>query len=286
MEYSIGKLIREAGQEGVARWVRRLQAEQDGVAAEELDARMAEYLRVMRESVQNGMERSLRSLSGMTGGQAPRLMDRVNQGKNACGPLVGRACAMALAVAESNACMGRIVASPTAGSCGILPAALLTAQEAYGLTDDQLVDALFTAALFGQVIARRASISGAEGGCQAECGSAAAMAAAALVELRGGTPEMAAQACSFALMNVMGLVCDPVGGLVEVPCVYRNVGGVANAFTAADMALAGLVSPVPTDEVIDAMREVGESLPTRLRETGEGGVAGTPAGMRWKNKEN
>lgn len=181
-----------------------------------------------------------------------------------------------MAVAECNAGMGRIVAAPTAGSCGILPAALLTAQEEYHLTDDQLTDALLTAAMFGQIIARRASISGAAGGCQAECGSAAAMAAAALVELRGGTADMCAQACSFALMNSMGLVCDPVAGLVEIPCVYRNVGGVANAFSAADMALSGLRSPIPTDEVIDAMQSVGDQMPACLRETGEGGVAATP----------
>ena len=247
MEYSIGKLIREAGQEGVARWVRRLQAEQDGVAAEELDARMAEYLRVMRESVQNGMERSLRSLSGMTGGQAPRLMDRVNQGKNACGPLVGRACAMALAVAESNACMGRIVASPTAGSCGILPAALLTMQEAYGIPDEEIILAMYLASAYGQVIAERASIAGAEGGCQAECGAAAAMAAAAVVMVLGGSDEQSAWACSYALMNSMGLVCDPVGGLVEVPCVYRNVGGVCNALSAAALALSGIRCLLPAD---------------------------------------
>ena len=286
MEDSIQALLEAAKGEKLSALALRLQAKQDQVDENELRGRMAEYLDVMRASVEDGMREDARSLSGLTGGQAAKILNAVKDGRTAGGSLIGMAAARAMAVAECNACMGRIVAAPTAGSCGILPAALLTAQEAYGLTDDQLVDALFTAALFGQVIARRASISGAEGGCQAECGSAAAMAAAALVELRGGTPEMAAQACSFALMNVMGLVCDPVGGLVEVPCVYRNVGGVANAFTAADMALARLASPVPTDEVIDAMREVGESLPTRLRETGEGGVAGTPAGMRWKNKEN
>ena len=285
MEDSIQALLEAAKGEKLSALAVRLQAKQDQVDENELRGRMAEYLGVMRASVEDGMREDARSLSGLTGGQAAKILSAVKDGRTAGGSLIGMAAARAMAVAECNACMGRIVAAPTAGSCGILPAALLTAQEAYGLTDDQLVDALFTAALFGQVIARRASISGAEGGCQAECGSAAAMAAAALVELRGGTPEMAAQACSFALMNVMGLVCDPVGGLVEVPCVYRNVGGVANAFTAADMALAGLASPVPTDEVSDAMREVGEALPTRLRETGEGGVAGTPAGMRWKNKE-
>ena len=195
---------------------------------------------------------------------------------------MGKAAVRAMAVAECNACMGRIVAAPTAGSCGILPAALLTMQEDRGLSDEALVDALFTAAAVGAVIAQRASVSGAEGGCQAECGSAAAMTAAALVELAGGTPEMSSAACGLALMNSMGLVCDPVAGLVEVPCVYRNVGSVANAMTAADMALAGIAAPIPTDEIIDAMKEVGDMLPACLRETGEGGVAACPSALKAK----
>ena len=155
-------------------------------------------------------------------------------------------------------------------------------QEERNLSDDALVNALFTAAAVGAVIAQRASVSGAEGGCQAECGSAAAMTAAALVELAGGTPEMASAACGLALMNSMGLVCDPVAGLVEVPCVYRNVGSVANALTAADMAMAGIAAPIPTDEIIDAMKSVGDMLPACLRETGEGGVAACPSALKAK----
>ncbi|MDY3278613.1 MAG: L-serine ammonia-lyase, iron-sulfur-dependent, subunit alpha, partial [Eubacteriales bacterium] len=158
--------------------------------------------------------------------------------------------------------------------------ALLTAQEAYQLSDEALRNGLIVAAAIGEVIAARASISGAQGGCQAECGSAAAMAAAALVYLRGGSPQQSADACAFALMNVMGLVCDPVGGLVEVPCVYRNASGVAGAFVAADLALAGIPSPIPPDEVIDAMKAVGEQLPPALRETGEGGCAACPSVCR------
>ena len=201
-------------------------------------------------------------------------------GQTVGGDYLGRAAARALAIAECNAAMGKIVAAPTAGACGILPAALLTAQEAYQLSDEALRNGLIVAAAIGEVIAARASISGAQGGCQAECGSAAAMAAAALVYLRGGSPQQSANACAFALMNVMGLVCDPVGGLVEVPCVYRNASGVAGAFVAADLALAGIPSPIPPDEVIDAMKAVGEQLPPALRETGEGGCAACPSVCR------
>jgi L-serine dehydratase len=167
--------------------------------------------------------------------------------------------------------MGKIVAAPTAGACGILPGAIIAMMEERGCTEDQAVDALFVAAAVAQSIAMQASISGAEGGCQAECGAAAAMAASALVQLYGGTPEMASHACAFALMNMLGLVCDPVQGLVEVPCVYRNVGGVSQALSAAQMALSGIVSPIPSDEMILAMKQVGDMLPACLRETGEGG---------------
>ncbi|NLG24071.1 MAG: L-serine ammonia-lyase, iron-sulfur-dependent, subunit alpha [Clostridiales bacterium] len=282
MDDSMAALVAAAyeGGCGIGAVARRAQAAQDGVVESALNARMAEYLAVMRASIGAGMNPALRSLSGMTGGQAPRLRDAVVAGRTAGGELLGMASAASLAVAEANACMGKIVAAPTAGSCGILPGALLTVQRARDLPDSALVDALFTAAAVGQVIAKRASISGAEGGCQAECGSAAAMAAAALVEMLGGSPAAAADACSFALMNAMGLVCDPVGGLVEVPCVYRNVAGVANALTAADMALAGLAGPIPADEVIDAMRAVGERMPASLRETGEGGCAACPSARR------
>ena len=253
-----------------------------GMTEAELKKIMRDRLEVMRASVENGMDPDQRSLSGLSGGQAAKLHAAVNAGLTVSGSLMGRAAVRAMAVAECNACMGRIVAAPTAGSCGILPAAILTMQEEKGLSDDALVNALFTAAAVGAVIAQRASVSGAEGGCQAECGSAAAMTAAALVELAGGTPEMASAACGLALMNSMGLVCDPVAGLVEVPCVYRNVGSVANAMTAADMALAGICAPIPTDEIIDAMKAVGDLLPACLRETGEGGVAACPSALKAK----
>ncbi len=208
----------------------------------------------------------------------------VRSGKSICGKVIGEAIAKALAVSETNACMGKIVAAPTAGSCGILPAALLTVMEAYQVQEHDAVMSLFTAAGFGMVIAKKASIAGAEGGCQAECGSASAMAAAALAEVMGGTPQMAGNACAIALKNILGLVCDPVAGLVEIPCIKRNASGVTNAFTAADMALAGIESAIPPDEVIEAMKKIGDAMPNSLKETAEGGLAVTPTGKKLYQK--
>jgi len=279
MERSVTKLLRRAQGQGIANAMRDWQLRHDDSvdSVSQMDARMREALAVMRDSALKGLDPQLRSVSGLTGGSAAQLMQAAQGGRTAGGSLIGRICARALAVAECNAAMGRIVAAPTAGACGILPAALLTMQEEYGCTDDALVDALYVAGAFGLIIANRASISGAQGGCQAECGTAAAMAAAAVTSLLGGTAEQAASACAFALMNLMGLVCDPVRGLVEVPCVYRNAGAAAVAISAADMALAGIPCPLPCDEVIDAMRQVGEALPASLRETGEGGCAACPS---------
>ncbi|MBE5787146.1 MAG: L-serine ammonia-lyase, iron-sulfur-dependent, subunit alpha [Clostridiales bacterium] len=280
MKHALASLVKSAQAVGLAEAARLEEMKNSGIAREIIEARMHQALLVMRQSAEKGFDPALKSMSGMTGGQAALLLKAVQDGKTSGGNYLGRAAARALAIAECNAAMGKIVAAPTAGACGILPAALLTAQEEFSLTDDQLVDGLLVAAAVGQIIAVRASISGAQGGCQAECGSAAAMAAAALVFLRGGSPQQSADACAFALMNVMGLVCDPVQGLVEVPCVYRNVSGVANAFTAADLALAGIPCPLPPDEVIDAMKTVGEQLPPSLRETGEGGCAGCPSACK------
>ena len=197
-----------------------------------------------------------------------------------CGPFLQSVIATALKVGEHNACMGRIVAAPTAGASGVMPAVLLPLKKRDALSDKTMVECLYVAAGFGQVIAARASISGAEGGCQAEVGSASGMAAAALVHARGGTPAQMAAACAMALQNVLGLVCDPVAGLVEVPCVKRNVMGAVNAMACADMALAGVTGAIPCDEVIDAMAAVGRSLPAALRETGEGGLAASPTGRK------
>ena len=279
-EKPLEEFVRYAEQDGVIATARDLQIEISGGTPEEVDQKMLSLLPIMRESVQKGMDRSLHSISGLTGGQAPKLNDAVLAGLTAGGSLLGRAEVKALAIAEANAAMDRIVAAPTAGSCGILPGVLLTLQEEKGLTDEQLLPGLYTAAAIGLVIATHASISGAEGGCQAECGSASAMAAAAAVVLLGGTPRQAVDAVGFALMNIMGLVCDPVQGLVEVPCVYRNVSGVSNALSAADLALSGIKCPLPPDEVVDAMKAVGDMMPPALRETGEGGCAACPSARK------
>ena len=279
---TIRELVNQAQAQGVT--IGRLaladQAEQCESPAQALVQRMRQDLEVMQAAARDGAERELRSTSGLTGGDAWRMRDYLARGGALCGPVGARAVAIALAVAEYNAAMGRIVAAPTAGSCGILPGAVLALLE-QGLADaDAAVDGLFCAGAVGMVIANRASISGAEGGCQAECGSASAMAAAALVQMRGGSPEMVENAVAIAIKNQLGLVCDPVAGLVEVPCVKRNAGGVTNALTAVDMALAGIRSVIPADEVIQAMREVGESIPCSLRETAQGGLAATPTGKR------
>ena len=231
---------------------------------------MLDRLCVMKESLREGLSPQLRSVSGMVGGAAAKLVACADTGRYG---ISAKAIPYALAIAENNACMGKIVAAPTAGSCGILPGVLIAAQECCVLSDDSLVAAMFTASAIGRVIALQATISGAEGGCQAECGTAAAMAAAAYVQLMEGTDEQAVSACGFVLMNTMGLVCDPVNGLVEIPCVYRNAAGAAQALCAAQMALSGIACPLACDDLISAMRDVGCAMPASLRETGEGGCA-------------
>lgn len=239
---------------------------------------MLETISVMKSSVETGLDKDRRSVSGLTGGDAYKMNEYLKSGKTICGATFGLAMVKALAVSQTNACMGKIVAAPTAGSCGILPSALLTVAEVHGFTDEQLAMSMFTASAFGMVIAKNASISGAEGGCQAECGSASAMTAAALVELFGGTPQQSEQACAIAIKNILGLVCDPVAGLVEIPCIKRNASGVANAFTAAELALAGIKSAIPADDVILAMKQIGNAMSPMLKETAEGGLATTPTG--------
>ena len=286
LEYhSISALVQAAQDSGstISALVLADQAAQAEAAPEDLYRRMQDNLHVMQEAVQAGAAPDIKSTSGLTGGDAHK-MQQYAQGGGLCGPFFTGALTRALAVSEYNAAMGKIVAAPTAGSCGILPGTILTLMDARGLPEETAVMALFTAGAFGMVIADRASIAGAQGGCQAECGSAAAMAAAALVEMAGGTPEMCAHACAIAIKNQLGLVCDPIAGLVEVPCIKRNAGGVACAFAAAEMALAGIQSVIPVDEVIDAMREVGDSMPCALKETAQGGLAATPTGQRLKQE--
>lgn len=282
---SIQELLTAAHNAGLplSRLVLADQAQQTGRTERDLYDEMARRLSVMRQAVKDGSDPNLRSTSGLTGGDAAKLFARSKTG-SMTGSFLCSAMARATAVAELNAAMGKIVAAPTAGSCGILPGTLLTLLEESALPDERGVMALFTSAAFGMVIAHKASVAGAQGGCQAECGSAAAMAAAALVEMMGGTPEQSAHACAMALKNQLGLVCDPVAGLVEIPCIKRNVAGVAIAFSSAEMALAGIESKIPADEVIDAMRQVGDALPCALRETAQGGLAVTPTGERLRHQ--
>lgn len=281
MKYdSLAEIVRLAEEENcsISKLVISEQAESLETSEEQLIENMKVALQVMVNSVSEGMDKDKRSTSGLTGGSAYKMMESVNSGKNICGKTFGIGLAKALAVSETNACMGKIVAAPTAGSCGILPAAVLTIMEERNIDENTVVEALFTASAIGMVIAKNASIAGAEGGCQAECGSASAMAAGALVEMCGGTPKMVATACAIALKNVLGLVCDPVAGLVEIPCIKRNASGVANAFVAAELALADIESAIPADEVIWAMKKVGDSMSSTLKETAEGGLAATPTG--------
>ena len=249
---------------------------EEGIPPEQSLSRMDALWQAMKSAVAD-YDPARRSASGLVGGAAARVE---SSPRPIVGGFVTQVIAAAMKTGECNACMRRIVAAPTAGASGVLPGVLLPYQSQYHTSDQEMVRALYAAAGFGQVIAARASISGAEGGCQAEVGSASGMAAAALVSLHGGTPEQMAHACAMALKNLLGLVCDPVAGLVEVPCVKRNVAGAMNALACAEMALAGVESAIPCDEVIDAMRSVGALLPDSLRETGRGGLAATPTALR------
>ncbi|HIW09628.1 MAG TPA: L-serine ammonia-lyase, iron-sulfur-dependent, subunit alpha [Candidatus Faecalibacterium intestinigallinarum] len=240
-------------------------------------AEMRRLWQVM-QATSRDYEPARRSRSGLVGGDAAKVEQAAAAGKMLGGDYLAAVTAEALKTAECNACMKRIVAAPTAGSCGVLPAVLLPLARAGEAGDEAICDALYVAAGFGQVIAARATLAGAEGGCQAEVGAASAMAAAALCYLKGGTPAACASAAAMALGNLLGLVCDPVAGLVEVPCVKRNVVGAVNAVACANMALAGIDSAIPCDEVIDAMGRVGLQLSPDLRETGLGGLAATPTG--------
>lgn len=284
--FSLKDLLNTASEKGctLSSLVLTQQAEQLELPEEEVYERMRKSYQVMAECIEPGCSPDLRSTSGLTGGDAYKMRKATKEGKNLTGSLMGSALYRALAVSELNASMGRIVAAPTAGSCGIVPAAVLTMQEERNLSERQCVMSLFTASAVGMVIANNASLAGAQGGCQAECGSAAAMAAAAIVELAGGTLQMIDSAVSTALKNILGLVCDPIAGLVEIPCIKRNASGVAGAFVAAELALAGIKSAIPADEVILTMKKVGDAMPSSLKETAEGGLAATPTGKRLREQ--
>lgn len=275
---SIAALLSRAEESGLPLWEVILQEDlAEGQSSREDSLKqMTRLWEAMKESG-DAYRPEERSRSGLSGGDSAKVQAAMEGGTLYGGRFFQEVIAQALRISECNACMKRIVAAPTAGSCGVLPAVLLPLLR-QGESEEEILHALYVAAGFGEVIATRASISGAEGGCQAEIGSASAMAAAALTQLRGGTPAMCAHACAMALSNLMGLVCDPVAGLVEVPCIHRNVVGAVNALSCADMALSGVECRIPADEVIDAMARVGTEMDDSLRETGEGGLAATPTG--------
>lgn len=257
--------------------------EVSGRSREEVLAFMDRNLKVMEEAVERGIK-GVKSHSGLTGGDAVLLQKYIEKGNFLSGETILDAVSKAVATNEVNAAMGTICATPTAGSAGVVPGTLFAVKNKLNPTREQMISFLFTAGAFGFVVANNASISGAAGGCQAEVGSAAGMAAAAIVEIAGGTPQQCAEAMAITLKNMLGLVCDPVAGLVEVPCVKRNAMGAANAMVAADMALAGITSRIPCDEVIEAMYKIGQTMPTALRETAGGGLAATPTGRRLEAK--
>lgn len=282
MFYSIKELVNQANSRfngNIAELMISTEIELTGRSRQEILCIMSKNLEVMKTSVINGLTES-KSLSGLTGGDAVKLDKYMQTGQSLSDTSILSAVRNAMAVNELNAKMGLICATPTAGSAGCLPAVLSTAIDKLHLSEKEQLDFLFTAGAFGLVIGNNASISGAEGGCQAEVGSASAMSAAALVKAAGGSAKQASQAVAFVIKNMLGLICDPVAGLVEVPCVKRNALGASFALVAADMALAGIQSQIPVDEVIGAMYQVGSSLPTAFRETAEGGLATTPTARR------
>ena len=258
--------------------------EEAGTPREKALERLSGMLSVMESEVQNALHIPVHSISGLTGGDGCRYERYRVSGGSLLGEIPALATAYALSASETNAAMGRIVACPTAGSCGILPACVLAVAKVKGISREGQLLALAGAGLIGELIDEHASLSGAEGGCQAECGSAAAMAAGAVAQMLGGSPEAAFHAAAIAIKNQLGLVCDPVAGLVEIPCIKRNAGGVAIALSASDMALAGVESRIPFDDVVEAMNRVGKALPAALRETAGGGLATTKAGLAMKEK--
>lgn len=257
--------------------MRRRERDLSGAAPEEIEGRMARALEIMHESAVLPLKTTLRSMGGLIGGQARKLAAHGAGGRAVCGGVLGRAVTYAMAVQEVNASMGLIVAAPTAGSAGVVPGVLLALQETYEISDGRLLDGLFNAGAVGYLAMRNATVAGAVGGCQAEIGVASAMAASACVELMGGSPEACLDAASTVLMNMLGLVCDPVGGLVEYPCQNRNAAGAANALTAAELALSGITQLIPFDEMLGVMYTVGRRLPAELRETARGGCAAAPS---------
>lgn len=251
-----------------------------GSSRDKIIQRMAHAYEIMKNAVKASLTENITTVGGLIGGEAKKLYTHSSGAKPVCGSLMAKAVAYAMGVLEVNASMGLIVAAPTAGSSGVIPGAFLALQEEFGFPDSQMTDALFNAGAVGYLITRNATVSGAEGGCQAEVGTASAMAASAVTQLMGGTPDQCFGAASMAIGNLLGLVCDPVAGLVEAPCQKRNALGVSNALVCAQTALSGIPGLIPFDEIVDAMYRVGKSLPTELRETAQGGCAATPTACR------
>ncbi|MDR5658050.1 L-serine ammonia-lyase, iron-sulfur-dependent, subunit alpha [Serpentinicella sp. ANB-PHB4] len=249
----------------------------------EIRSKVYESLKIMKSAIHDGLQGEMKSNSGLIGGEAKKVFERNENNKSVCGSIMSIAISRSMAVLEVNAAMGKIVAAPTAGSSGIIPGVLVTIGEAFEISDEILVEGLIAASAIGLIITRNATVSGASGGCQAETGSAAAMASAAIVELMGGTPKAALDAAAICIKNMLGLVCDPIAGLVEAPCQKRNAIGAANALISAEMALAGVESIIPFDEVVDTMYRVGKCIPVELRETAMGGLAATPTGKKLMN---
>ena len=280
MYTSLAEAIAAAETQGksLAQCALEIEARDQGRTVEDIRAALQRALDVMRHAIEQGLTGDLRSTSGLVGGDAAKL--RLGPAGPLSGTVFREVLMRALAVQEVNAAMGVIVAAPTAGGAGVLPGVLLGLAGKHGISDEKLVDALATAGLIGAVVAHRASLSGAEGGCQAETGAAAGMAAGAATEMLGGTPKQVGFAVALAQQGTLGLVCDPLGGLVELPCVFRNATGAAIALAAIEMALAGIEFAIPADEVIDTMGEIGREMDVRYRETAGGGLAATPTGRR------
>lgn len=281
---SVAEIVAACGDGKLSDFVLKDQAAFMEISEEKVFSKMKESFEVMKNSAAEGLKEGLRSVSDLSGGDGYKMAKFTLTGKTIAGSFCANATALAVGIQEYNAAMGKIVATPTAGSCGILPAGVITMINEHGISEEDAIMSLFTAGAIGMVIAQKATVSGAQGGCQAECGSAAAMTAGALVEMMGGNASQVAHAAAIALQNLLGLVCDPVAGLVEVPCILRNGGGIAIAINAADLALAGVESVIPLDEVISAMGEVGQAIPESLRETSLGGLAATPTGIAIKER--
>ena len=280
MDFRTGKeLLQLCRQEScpISQIMRLRECELGETTQDVVDRRMARALEIMRASATQPLKNPVGSMGGLIGGEAKLLSAHAARKKDICGPVLQKAITYAMAVLEINASMGLIVAAPTAGSSGVVPGLLLALQDCYHISDERLLDGLFNAGAVGYLAMRNATVAGAVGGCQAEVGIAAAMAASAAVELMGGEPDQCLAAASTVLMNMLGLVCDPVGGLVEYPCQSRNAAGVANALVAAELALSGVPQLIPFDEMLSAMYNVGRRLPVELRETALGGCAATPA---------